>query len=217
MGLNLNGTREPYKEFYGRNTDQMSALIADARVPMNVSQLMQKRLDVRNADAKVKSAWIDNYFDSGDAVVYHPNGDVKVVLDSQTLREMTPETQRNGGALVIGEEVYQALQGEIFKKGKLGKINEWLTRAQVKAHPVWKVLARGQTLLNDYTDFTAGEYQARFAKDTPLDDITIMGFFPGSCGGKSPEMRAFYVYGLEYGSDVIGGGALTGGLVVLLG
>jgi hypothetical protein len=101
MVMKLNTTPEVYKEFYGRNTEQMPTLIAEGRVPMNVSQLMQRRLDYRNRPAEVKTAWMDNYFDTGDAVVYHPKGDVKIVLDSQTLREMTSESQRNNGALVL--------------------------------------------------------------------------------------------------------------------
>src|SRR3990167_500605 len=136
MALKLNATREAYQEFYGRNVEQMPKLIADGRVPMNTAQLMQRRLDVRNSDTKVKSAYMDNYFDTGDGVAYHPDGRVKVVLDSQTLREMTPDTQRVGGALLLTEDVYNALEGEEFKKGKLGKVNDWMSREDVKAHPV---------------------------------------------------------------------------------
>ena len=195
MAIKLNATPEAYKEFYGRNVEQMPKLVAEGRVPMNASQLMQRRLDYRNGPAEVKTAWMDNYFDTGDAVVYHPNGDVKIVLDSQTLREMTPESQRNGGALVLGEDVYKALQGEVFKKGKLGKVNDSMSREDVKAHPVWKVLARDQALLNDYADLIFAEGKERFGYDT------AMGVYPTSCGGDKPEMRAWYVMRLVYRSD----------------
>jgi len=202
MALKLNATPEAYKEFYGRNTEQMPKLIADGRVPMSVSGLMQRRLDVRNSDDKVKSAWMDNYFDTGDAVVYHPDGRVKIVLDSEDLRNMTPDTPRNGGALIVTPEAYDALQGEVFKKGKLGKTGNWMSREDVKAHPVWKVLARDQALLNDYTDFIFAEGKERFGYDT------AMGVFPGSCGGDKPEMRAWYVMWLDLRSDADGGNGL---------
>src|SRR3989344_2984291 len=104
MTLKLNATREAYKEFYGRNTEQMPKLIADGRVPINVSQLMQRRLDVRNSDGEVKASYLDNYFDTGDAVVYHPDGRVKVVLDSQNLREITPQSPLSNGALILTED-----------------------------------------------------------------------------------------------------------------
>src|SRR3989338_5834678 len=208
MAIKLNATPEAYKEFYGRNVEQMPKLVAEGRVPMNASQLMQRRLDFRNGPEAVKTAWMDNYFDTGDAVIYHPNGDVKIVLDSQTLREMTPESQRNSGALVLGEDVYKALQGEVFKKGKLGKVNDSMSREDVKAHPVWKVLARDQALLNDYTDFIFGEYQPRFSKDSALDDLKLMGIYPGSINGTAPEMRAWCVFGLVDWSDACGGNDL---------
>ena len=91
MALKLNNTRETYKAFPEKgtalNTKQMPKLIAGGRIPMNTSQLMQRRLDVRNED-DLKSSYIDNWFDTGDAVVYHPDGRLKVVLDSQDLRNI---------------------------------------------------------------------------------------------------------------------------------
>ena len=212
MVLKLDSTREAYKAFPQEGTaqivQQMPKLIADGRVPMNVSQLMQRRLDVRSSDPEIKNSYMDNYFDTGDAVVYRPDGRVKIVLDSQTLRDMTPESQRNSGALVLTNDVYDSLQGEEFKKGKLGNVNDGLSRADVKAHPVWKVLARDQALLNDYTDFIFGEYQPRFSKDSALDDLKLMGIYPGSINGTAPEMRAWCVFGLVDWSDACGGNDL---------
>jgi len=187
MALKLNESREAYREFYGRDTEQMPKLIADGRVPMNVAQLMQRRLDVRNSDTDVKNSYLDNWFETGDAVIYHPDGRVKIVLDSQPLRDMTPDTPRRGGALIIGEDVYKTFEGEEFKKGKLGKINKWLSRGAVKSHPVWKVLARDQGLLNDYADYIFAEGKQRF------DYNTAMGISLGLCNGNSPEMKAWLV------------------------
>jgi hypothetical protein len=196
MALKLDSPREIYKEFSGkatghpRNIDQMPALIAEGRVPMNVSQLMQRRLDYRNGPAEVKIAWMDNYFDTGDAVIYHHTGEVKIVLDSQTLREMTPKNQRNGGALILDPDVYKALQGEVVKKGKLEKISGWMSKADIKTHPILKVLARDQALLNDYTDLIFVEHERRFGDDNTKN------FSLGSCGRDKPEMRAFRIGGL---------------------
>ena len=198
MALKLNTSREAYKEFYGRNTEQMPKLIADGRVPMSVAGLMQRRLDLRNDETGVKDFYMDNYFDTRDGVVYHPDGRVKIVLDSQHLRDMTPESPRNGGALILGEDVYKALEGEEFRKGNLGKINERMSKADVKAHPVWKVLARDQGLLDDYADHIFAEGKERFGYDT------AMGIFPSSANGETPEMRAWFVYRLENRSNALG-------------
>src|SRR3989338_5981320 len=99
---------------------------------------------------------------------------------------MNTKSKRNGGALILGEDVYNALQGEEFKKGKLGKVNEALSKADVKSHPVWKTLARDQGLLNDYVDYIFAEGKERFGYDT------AMGVFPDSADDKS-KLRAWYV------------------------
>ena len=198
MALKLNATREAYREFYGRNVEQMPKLIADGRVPMSVAGLMQRRLDVRNSDADVKTSYMDNYFDSGDAVVYHPDGRVKIVLDSQTVRDITPKSELRNGALILTEDAYNDLQGAEFKKGKLGKVDERLSREQAKAHPVWKVLARDQALLNDYVDFIFAEGKQRFDYDT------AMGVYPSSAQGSTPDLRAWCVNRLEVRSYAYG-------------
>ena len=118
---------------------------------------------------------------------------------------MTPWSKRNNGALILGEDVYKALQGEEFKKGSLGKTGEWLSKADAKAHPAWKVLARDQALLNDYVDYIFAEGKERFGYDT------AMGIFPSYCSGNSPEMRAWCVRGLGCWSDAGGRDDLDGG------
>jgi len=198
MALKLNATREVYREFYDRNVGQMPKLIADGRVPMNVAQLMQRRLDVRNSDADVKGSYLDNYFDTGDAVAYHPDGRIKIVLDSQTLRGINPESKLINGALVLTEDDYNALQGEELKKEKFGKINESLLRKEVKSHPVWKILAREQALLDDYVDYIFAEGKQRFNYDT------TMGIYLISAQGSTPDLRAWCVSRLGLRSDADG-------------
>lgn len=198
MSLRLNQTPETFKEFHGRNIEQMPLLIAEGRIPLSVNGLMQRRLDVRNASNDVESFWMDNYFDTGDTVVYHPDGRVKIVLDSQYLREMTPETQRNSGGLIITPEQYDMMDGLEFKKGELGKVNDRLLMKDVKSHPVWKVLARDSALLNDYVDYIFAEGKQRFGYNT------AMGVYPISAQRNTPEMRAWVVSRLENWSGVVG-------------
>ena len=214
MTLQLNIPEEAYKEFYGRSTEQMPKLIAEGRVPMNTSQLMQKRLDHRNGPADLKTVWMDNYFDTGDGVVYHPDGRAKIVLDSQTLREMTPGSKRNNGALILGEDVYEEWQGEEFKEGRLGKTREWLSKAEVKSHPVWKVLARDQALLDDYVDyiFAKCKEQERFGYDTAMGVSLV-----DSCSRNSPEMNVWCVGGLGGRSGAYGWVDLDDGIGRLVG
>ena len=198
MALKLDTGLGLYKEFYGRNTKQMPILIAEGRVPMNVAQLMQKRLDMRNDQKDIKTFWMDNYFEVGDAIAYHPNGKMKVVLDSQILREMTSKTQMVDGVLLLGEDVYDVLEGEEFKEGKLGETESWLSRKDVKAHPVWKALARDQELLNDYVDYIFAASKQRFGYDKG------MGVFLGFVEKGSPRMTPWHINNLSLGSGASG-------------
>jgi hypothetical protein len=66
-----------------------------------------------------------------------------------------------------------------------------MSKAEVKAHLVWRVLARDQALLNDYTDFIFAEFKERFGYEAG------MGVFPGSCGGDKPEMMAWSVWSFK--------------------
>jgi hypothetical protein len=198
-----------FKIYNGRNVDAMPKLISDGRIPMNVAQLMQRRIDLRNDNTGVKDFYMGNYFDTGDMVLYHPNGNVKVVYTVENgqiteqgrklLEMINPQSKRNGGALILEKDVYSVLQGEVFKKDELGKTGDWMSKADVKAHPVWRVLARDQALLDDYTDYIFTEGKKSFNYDT------AMGVFPGSCSGNALEMRAWYVSGLG-GRSIAGGG-----------
>lgn len=216
MTLNLNENRETYQEFYGRNIEQIPKLIADGRVSMSASKLMQKRLDVMNASEDVKDYWTNNYFDTGDAVVYHPDGRrswdrLKIVLDSKNLREMTSQTKRNNGALILGEDVYKALEGEEFTRKQLGKTYESFSRKDVKAHPVWKVLARDQTLLNEYADLVFEETKEKFGYDNAMPVYTTL------INGNTPEMRAWCISGIGAESGARGKDNLDDCLGFLVG
>ena len=201
MALKLNENGKAYKAYPRRgsapNIEQMPKLISAGRVPMNNAQFMQKRLDVRNASEDVKDYWTNNYFDTGDSVIYHPDGKgswdkLKIDLDSYYLREMNPQTRRNWGALILIPEQYNTIDAEEFTRKQLGKINEGLSKSETKAHPVWKTLARDQALLNDYVDlvFTERNYAHAMAVYTDL------------IHGNLPEMRGWCICSLGDWSDI---------------
>jgi hypothetical protein len=182
----------------------MPNLIAEGRIPLNVSQLMQRRLDVRNADKDVKISWMNNYFDTGDAIAYHPESGgrgrwdkLKIVLDSPHLRNMTLKKEKTNETLVLGEDLYKTLEGEEFRNGKLRKTGEWLSKEDVKVHPIWRLLSRDQSLLNDYADYIFTEFEDRAGTNA------AMGVFLSPVGN-NPHMRALLVKGLRYGAGVAG-------------
>src|SRR3989304_6943207 len=124
--LNLPGEGERFKRFYGRNVEQMPLLMAEGRNPLSAARLMQRRLETRNVSEEVGSSWTDYYFGTVDAIALHPLGRVKIVLNSQILRKMPTENQRNG-MLILEEDVYNALEGQEFKQRELGKLESALS------------------------------------------------------------------------------------------
>jgi len=221
--IRIDGHKIPfYSERYGRNTEQMPRLRADGRVPMNIAQLMQRRLDVGNSDSKVKTAWMDNYFDTDDGVAYHPETkDWLIDLDSETLRGIHPNPKKlSNGAWLLGKDkdeafaIYEQIKNKptsaLIEAKYLRNVNKQMSRKDVKADPVWKVLARDQGLLNDYTDYIFGEGKQRFNYDA------AMGVFPDSAGDQ-PKMGAWCVGRLVYRSDACGGDVLDDDLGRLVG
>jgi hypothetical protein len=202
LALSTKNESKAFKKFYGKSAEQMPKLIAEGRTPMSTAQLMQRRLDVRNDIVGVRHAWLDFGFDTGDGVVYHPDGRVKVVLDSEDLRDMNSESRICRGALVLTDDDYNALKGsyvEEFERGKLGKVNEWLSKQEAKSHPVWKVLARDQILLNDYVDFIFAECEHRGGHDIS----EAMGVYLRPCSGDVPELRELYVMELFHRACIV--------------
>jgi hypothetical protein len=199
-----------YKEFYGRNIDQIPLLISEGRVPMNTSQLMQKRLngiselEVISEDFSkgIEDFWGSRGFNTFDVVIYNLNRDIKIVLDYQPLKEINPQTQRKCGGLTISEDFYKTLEGEVLNKDNIGKINMPLTKEEAKVNPVWKVLARDQALLNDYVDFVFSK-RKRFLYYTGMS-VCLNDF----SSKKLPEIRLWTISGIEFGADALGFGSI---------
>ena len=203
MALKLNITGKEYKKFYGRNIKKMPKLIAEGRVPLSVSGFKKKTLDVRNVYDNVGASWMENYFDTGDAIIYHPEGDILIHLDSENLRNINSKSPVNCGALLLSRDrdeafsIYEELKKQSnvfeFKKGKLGKINEWLTKKEEKEQPILRVLARDQNLLNEYANYA----RERFGYDTALR-IFHNPF------SSNIELKALGIDEVNFGSSICG-------------
>ena len=199
--LQLNEPVQDYKEFYGRNTEQMPKLIAEGRTPLSVSGLMKRRLEARNASETIKDSWLYNYFDTGDAISYHPDGKAKVVLNAKQLRELTPSSGLSNGALILPDGVYESLQGLELNKSDLKKYasGNWLKQKEVISNPIWQALSEDENLLKEYAglvfsqgyDNAMAVYSAS-AKDAP----TMRSWYVGRLGGDN-RSYAFYWYHLD--------------------
>src|SRR3989344_6285000 len=137
-----------YQTFQGRYVDAMPALTAEGRIPMSISELMKRRLQVlQSENKKLVSAWWGNYFDSPDGVAYKGD-EVKVVLNAQMLLDITPGAELNDGALVLTEKQYDGLPGKTFSRKQLEKYRRKIEseagsmiKNQALENPVWQAVA----------------------------------------------------------------------------
>jgi len=187
--MRLNEPSEKYKEFYGLNVDQMPKLLAEGRVPMSTKDLMLRRVELRHSDDKeLRAGWMDNYVDTGDGALYLPDGSLGVVYDSQAIRDLTRESPLIRGALV--SEDLPTGGDLVFTKEDLEKmiIGRELTLKEAKAHPIWRALTRGDSVLSHaYAEMVFADH-----KETRGDNfgmgIRLRGSSPGA-----PEIRDWYI------------------------
>ena len=218
----LNETPETYKEFSGKYIKTMPKLRAEGRIPGNISQFMQIRLNYKNGPEAIKNAWLSNY-DTCDAVIYHPETqNILIDLDSEMLIKISQDTKKlYNGALLLSENrdeafaIYEQLKKQSnvieFKNHKLERTIDFKSKEDVKSDPLWRILARDQALLNDYTDFIYDESEKKYGHETPMSIIL------GSCKGKTPEIRAWYLGRLGNESYVNGADDLDDGGSRLMG
>ena len=165
MTLQLNVPAPDFKEFYGRNTEQMPLLIGECRIPLSVVGLMNTRLEVlsRGVPEQVKLAWWDNYFDTGDGAVRHSDGRLKIVHDAQYLKLLTQGTKLVNGAVPFSDDFYRGLDGQEFTSADVEKyFNKSLSESEARTNPGWVALARGdKSLLSAVVDATFSQAKER--------------------------------------------------------
>jgi hypothetical protein len=192
-----------------RNTTQMPLLIADGRVPVNVAYVMRRKLNPQLTD------WLDNYFDTGDAFLYHPDGKVKYVHDAQQLREISKTSELVDCALEVAEGTFDSAQGlRLSKKDIARYAGKDISAKKAKENKIWRIAARhpdevpkaiaqDAALLDAYVDTIFARYQEKFAADKKIEDLRLMGVCLDSTS-KVEKMRAACVDWLEYGSQLDG-------------
>ncbi|PIN88482.1 hypothetical protein COU61_04730 [Candidatus Pacearchaeota archaeon CG10_big_fil_rev_8_21_14_0_10_35_13] len=207
-----------YEEFFGKNVDKMPELVSKGLVSMSVYDLLVKRTELLtnpDADPEELGYFMKNYFHTGDALIYLPKnvGGIRIVHDSQVLRDMNSKSKLVDGALSLKGIGISSIQGLEFSKDDLEMmiLNKSLTLEQVSNHPLWKVLVRDNNeLLGDYSEAFFAHAKTKYNYDTN------MGVYLGSAQSV-PIMRAWYVCRAYGRSDANGYGSLGSGSGRLLG
>jgi hypothetical protein len=175
--------------------DDHGNIVDVPRVPISVANVMERRLNSRRTE------WKDKGFITGDAIATSPDGDeLKIVLDAVQLRELTQQSQvNNNGSLVLGDGIYDTLQGEEFR---YLNVSDWFEKKfssyNVKWNRFWRVLSRDQCLLNEYTDQMYPIMKNRFR----IDSAMSFELRPRECN----TLRMVYICNLEEESSIIGVG-----------
>lgn len=147
--------QEKYKEFRGDVVKEIPKLIAENRTIMSCDKLMQLRLDYKET-----GRYTDESYVTGDAIIFHPDRKIKIIYDSEHIKELCPREKYpyyglHQKGLVLDEKIYKKLQGAEFLMKDLEKIMyEFLSTKEAKSSPFWQCLARdNQSLLDDYVDY----------------------------------------------------------------
>ena len=203
MVLKLNSSNEgkTYAKFYGQNIKQMPKLVSAHRTALSINDFHMRRLKLfYSIDEELRGSWIYNYFDTSDAVFYHPDGRVKFVPNAQVLREMTPNSKRLCGALVLEDGVYESTNGWELKVAELKKMNigKPLTPKEAKANQILLFHFNvDREALSQYVDVFLPEMKRRWGYDR------AMGVYLDS-SSKVPKAKSLVLCG-SYGRSLIDG------------
>lgn len=154
--FNYKHENEAVKPYIGRTVDVMPVMKAEGKVPVSVAWYMMRRLLTLDegefpqaGQAKdVAASYWNNHADCvADGVICHPDGRAKIVLDSQDLRELTPQSKLVNYGLVLDDaDIYEAARGvhivELTQDEVAKYTGKHLPQNKVKDNKLWRILAR---------------------------------------------------------------------------
>lgn len=190
-----------YTDFYGPTTHQMSFVDLYGMDILSFYGLMKRRLESLKLPHEVRAEWWLRPYDTGDAILNHPNGSVKFLLDAADAFEIATESLLINGSLVLQKGVYESAKGLELKAEEAAQINGIpITAESMINHPVLPFvalfLARGyQKLMMDYINAVnnymgrSQGYETSMAIHLPKPE-------------KAPTMRLLYMEGIANMSSI---------------
>jgi len=185
-------------DFQGKIIEQMPLLIAEGRTPISAAELMRQRIWALSQPTEIKNAWWNNYFHLGDAILYHPNGKIKVELDSQLLRQLNAQSKLQNGLLLIDDPRYTSSKGKEFDRNELTPLHTPLSKTAIYASPLWNCISReDKELLKEYTE-------AVFEEAKQFNYDSNMGIYLRTAPDSTPSAGALCVDGVNDRSNLDG-------------
>jgi hypothetical protein len=153
--LNTPADKREYHVFYGNLAVTIPRSLALGYKPISVTQMMKCRLKIDNPH----SHWNLFSYITGDAVVYHPDGRMKIIRDAKPFREVNRKSEFEDEwphRIVLGDGVYESLDGlELSPREQRGVVSAPFipfSPKRVRSNVIWQYLARNQDLLDEFID-----------------------------------------------------------------
>ena len=186
--------------FNGETIDEMPKLIGTGYTPISVAQIMEQRIEAcQSEDKKLAQLWGEICFASGDTIMYHPDGRIKIVNDSEILRNINQNTQLKSYEPVLEQGTFDKVKGKVFSTKNILKFanKRHLNPKEILKNPIWIALARGdKKLLKEYTNLVFSKTNKTtmeiVATDRPSFETERLFYFSGF-GNES------HIYGNYFG------------------
>ncbi|MFA5797480.1 MAG: hypothetical protein WC916_05595 [Candidatus Woesearchaeota archaeon] len=170
--LKLNEPHHEYSVFDAGLLKIRSHLYRNGFTVLSMAELMQRKLDVLTSTPEVKDSWWSNSFCTRDAALYHPDGRLKISLDSEIFLEQpsVPVIERHfEESEILYKNAFEKLLGEELNKADVAKYTDTLgekhfSLTEILNNPIWRALARDDKLLEEYARATLKEAEKWWGK-----------------------------------------------------
>ena len=143
--------------YSGPLVETMPKLLVQGYTPISISEIVEQKIKAWiRGDRKLINFWSQNYFTSGDSVMYHSDGRIKIVRNSQTLKNVNQKSiLDNDGSLILPEGTFENTNGFEFSKKEVLKYgNKYLKKEKILESPIWiALLGNNKELLRQYTQY----------------------------------------------------------------
>jgi hypothetical protein len=153
--IQKNGSPILLPKYTGKIIDIIPNLVNVGQTPISSAGIMEQRVNAWNSDnSKLAKQWGRHYFHSGDSIMYHRDGGVKVVIDSDKQKKVNSNIFSKGNhSQVLCEGVFDKTVGVEFSREEVEKFaNKYLTQNEASKDPILMALARDdKNLLEEYS------------------------------------------------------------------
>lgn len=159
--IQKNGNKVNVPIFRGKIIDNMSKIRNLNYDLISVRKIAEQTLRANEFGyMKILEKLENNFYDTCDSTIYHPDGRVKIVLNSKNIYNLNNESKiKYDGSLILPSNSFQNTEGFEFSKDDVNKYCEIdLTKKQILENPFWMALFNeDKHLLKEFRDYVFSE------------------------------------------------------------